>query len=122
MFKYLENYIKNYENRFKYIGTIIFFYKNNEIGRLPLYMDILSELYIYTERNDISNFKSFINISKGYLFFEYNKISKEKLFYFYYNNDIVKFVLENELLIFEDFENYFTKEYIREIKEIENNI
>lgn len=120
--KNLDNYIQNYENRFKYLNTIIFFYKNKEIGRLPLYIDILSEIYVYTERNLFNNFKTFININKGFLFFEYNKVIKDVMFYFYYNNEIIKFLLNDELLIYEDFEDYFNKEYLGEIKELENNI
>lgn len=119
--KRFQYYEKKFEDRFIYIGTIIFIHKNKEINRLPIYGDVFQNLYIYTERTIYKKYYSFINISKGFIFYEYDKVINNGMIYFYYNNDIIKYKFDNELLIYEDFDSYFNIQYLNDLKYIEEN-
>lgn len=121
-FHKLKYYKTTIEDRFFYFGTLIFFYKNKEINRLPLYKDKLHSIYIYTERVLINKYLSFININKGYIFYSYNKIENKVELYYYYNNDIIKFKIKDELSCYEEFESYINNKYLNEIKYLEENI
>ena len=84
-------------------------------------MVICFKIYIYTERTIYKKYYSFINISKGFIFYEYDKVINNGMIYFYYNNDIIKYKFDNELLIYEDFDSYFNIQYLNDLKYIEEN-
>ena len=119
--KKLNYYKKNYDNRYNYYFTIIFYYKDKEINKLPIYLDYLGSFNIYQERNIFKNYFSFVNVTKGFLFYEFNKINKKSNIYYYYNNDIIKYKLEDELCSYEDFDSYLNEEYLKELEYLEEN-
>lgn len=121
-FKKLNYYKNSIDNRFFYYGTLIIFYNKIEINRIPLYNDLLKNIYIYTERIIYDRYLSFVNINKGFLFFEYDKIQNKMLLFYYYNNDIIKYNIIDELCCYTEFESYLNDKYLDKLKYLEENI
>ena len=60
--KKMDYYVDKFENRYHYYNTLIIYYKEKELIRLPIYMDIFKYKYIYTLRELEDKYYSFVNI------------------------------------------------------------